>query len=146
MVRRLKALGVSYAQYLKSPRWADLVRRLRRDRCIACSGRRHLSLHHVTYVRLGCERDDDLVTVCGSCHSQIHEAAASGNYSLDPRDYRHLLCYRGEDGEPDQTAGFKVVQLPAARRPPGRPMSGGRTVTKKKKPKQHQKRRRKGTR
>jgi hypothetical protein len=35
-----------------------------------------LHVHHYTYERLGCERDEDLVTLCETCHSELHRLIA----------------------------------------------------------------------
>jgi len=41
-----------------------------------------LDVHHITYERLGCERAEDVVTVCDICHSQIHSLAKHGGVPL----------------------------------------------------------------
>lgn len=61
-----------YLDTIKSPRWKELRERLiaeRGGKCQVC-GRSDvtLQLHHVTYERLGNERDTDLLVVCIPCH------------------------------------------------------------------------------
>lgn len=63
-----------YGAYLNSPEWRK--RRndaLRRDgfRCQRCSATRRLQVHHLTYVRVGHEDPDDLVTLCARCHKHV---------------------------------------------------------------------------
>lgn len=63
-----------YAAYLASHEWRE--RRndaLRRDgfRCQRCSATRRLQVHHLTYVRVGHEDPDDLVTLCARCHKHV---------------------------------------------------------------------------
>jgi hypothetical protein len=73
---RLQRLGFArYADYLASEHWLDVRRRYaasdRPQRC-ACGKARH-ALHHLTYVRLGCELLEDLVAVCDPCHRRLHK-------------------------------------------------------------------------
>ena len=65
-----------YAQYLASPAWqARRVKRLGMDggQCQGCGRQDDLHVHHTTYIRFGSEPLDDLITVCGLCHSLIHQ-------------------------------------------------------------------------
>jgi 5-methylcytosine-specific restriction endonuclease McrA len=64
-----------YTIYLRSPLW-----RLRRriwillagGRCQHCHRRRHLTIHHRTYRRLGHERRADIEVLCWRCHQRRH--------------------------------------------------------------------------
>lgn len=66
-----------YLAYLNSPTW-----RTRRNRslklagyqCAKCPARRDLEVHHLTYERLGLERDADLEVLCVTCHRGDHLA------------------------------------------------------------------------
>jgi 5-methylcytosine-specific restriction endonuclease McrA len=67
-----------YFDVLASERWLLLKRRLLAERGYRCQ---HcavtgvgLDLHHVTYDRLGCERDDDLLVLCRPCHKRADRA------------------------------------------------------------------------
>lgn len=31
-----------------------------------------IDLHHLTYERIGCERDTDVIPLCRSCHKLVH--------------------------------------------------------------------------
>lgn len=66
----------AYARYINSPEWRqrrvewfERNARMCRD-CNKVEGVMHL--HHVTYVRLGCEEDADLVCLCPTCHKRRH--------------------------------------------------------------------------
>lgn len=67
--------AMPYEEYLKTPEWlATRKRILIRDnhRCAGC----HitgvsLTVHHYTHERLGCEDDNDLVSLCEVCHDQL---------------------------------------------------------------------------
>ncbi len=71
-----------YERYMKSPQWENKKRERREidgNRCVMCGRpsekckRMALQCHHITYERLGKENVfTDLVTLCGSCHSKIH--------------------------------------------------------------------------
>ncbi len=41
-------------------------------RCHRCESAKRLQVHHKSYARLGCERDDDLEVLCKSCHEDHH--------------------------------------------------------------------------
>lgn len=45
-------------------------------------------VHHVSYKRLGYERDDDLILLCPPCHNLIHYPDSAAAH--------HWLLYHGE--------------------------------------------------
>jgi len=47
------------------------------NRCQGCGSQANLNVHHLNYRRLGNELMRDLVTVCESCHEEIHRMARS---------------------------------------------------------------------
>lgn len=64
-------------EYLHSEHWRQFRHEwwLRHPEagCVDCGRREHpLDLHHVTYLRRGRERDDDVVPVCRRCHDARH--------------------------------------------------------------------------
>jgi 5-methylcytosine-specific restriction endonuclease McrA len=69
-----------YDYVITSPRWRKLRQRLLRTRgrrCQHCGvdqAKRYLQLHHVSYDRLGFERDEDLLVLCRSCHQRADRA------------------------------------------------------------------------
>lgn len=74
-----------YAAYINSPQWkrrcAVAIERAggKCQRCGYSKFSRRLEVHHLTYDRLGHERDEDLLVVCHECHAaadqerQAHE-------------------------------------------------------------------------
>lgn len=66
----------TYERHMASPHW-----RARRDAyfgrhpyvCHGCGTVEALHLHHVTYDRMGTERDSDLMPLCQPCHALVHE-------------------------------------------------------------------------
>jgi len=69
---------IDYDEYLMSAEWQVLRRRIMaRDgfSCRICGKEEKLAVHHLTYDRLGREKDEDLITLCGGddgCHRAIH--------------------------------------------------------------------------
>lgn len=63
----------TYRQYLNSEQWR--VRRARAlhlagSTCADCDRSSDLTVHHLTYDRLGSELDEDLVVLCPPCHER----------------------------------------------------------------------------
>ena len=71
-----------YRDYMISPQWAAkrkaAVARAG-NTCQRC-GRRNcrIEIHHLTYVRLGQERPEDLVAVCTDCHRHLDHQMGTG--------------------------------------------------------------------
>ena len=81
-----------YEFYLRSPAWKrrkDEYYSTHAKRCSACGSKKHIHLHHLTYARLGAERDSDLTPLCYGCHEKVHQLHADGFASLMrvTRDY-----------------------------------------------------------
>lgn len=67
-----------HRRYLRSRAWkAKRLASIRGSgyRCATCQrfvpDARKLQVHHLTYVRLGCERPDDLMVLCMRCHRRV---------------------------------------------------------------------------
>jgi hypothetical protein len=114
----------SYADYLASPHWQGLRVRYassgRPKRCAVCHDPAY-ELHHRTYRRLGEERLDDLVPLCGRHHDELH---GSGLPLWD--GYRTLRrCERAgvmprRDGDSPPTAPPSASPRPAEEEPQAR--------------------------
>lgn len=78
----------SYSHYLSSNHWKHMVETHRASKCFCCSGEGTLHLHHLSYDRLGAEQATDFVTVCNSCHDNLHTAVAAGRVSLANAHFR----------------------------------------------------------
>ena len=66
-----------YGIFLQTPYWkviAENQKRCAGKKCAICGSTKNLNLHHTTYKNHGDEicHLDDLVTVCQSCHKDIH--------------------------------------------------------------------------
>lgn len=64
-----------YRKYLKTTAWENKrCQVMVRDLCLCqdCGSNRHLEVHHLTYVRVGHELLDDLITLCKNCHNKAH--------------------------------------------------------------------------
>lgn len=65
-----------YEIYLQGSKWGEKrVRILTRDgyKCVVCGSDELLQVHHLTYIHVYEENDDELVTVCRKCHRAFHE-------------------------------------------------------------------------
>ena len=82
---RLEMLGMTYSEYLSSPLWHVFRNRVMARACFGCGTPFELCLHHVTYARLGCERESDVVTLCNDCHKTVHRVVRQLGLDLDPR-------------------------------------------------------------
>lgn len=69
-----------YAIYLTSPHWLKFRNEYREtvDFCCFICGEAADDIHHTTYVRIGCERFDDVVPLCRKDHELAHELVKSG--------------------------------------------------------------------
>lgn len=71
--------AADYERYIKSDAWYKRRAQyfsLYDECCAVCSERRHIHLHHMTYKRLGCEKDTDLVPLCSIHHDEYHKKHA----------------------------------------------------------------------
>ncbi len=69
------AITPQYQSYLNSPKWkATRLKVLRRDKfiCQRCKKARATQVHHKTYKRIFKERMGDLISICATCHRNIH--------------------------------------------------------------------------
>ena len=63
-------------KHMQGEYWANLKAlkiEFTQHRCELCFSPNHLHLHHLTYQRLGCERVDDVVLLCYTCHQLQHD-------------------------------------------------------------------------
>jgi 5-methylcytosine-specific restriction endonuclease McrA len=64
-----------YSAYRYSVEWTILRNAvLSRDnnQCVYCESDCNLHVHHLTYDRQGREYLSDLITLCATCHSEVH--------------------------------------------------------------------------
>lgn len=80
-------LSREYRDYIKSPAWkrkrALYFESTRIGRCQGCGDKEKLHVHHKTYERLGNEDLADLVAVCQTCHTLIHQRNDLGGVTLE---------------------------------------------------------------
>jgi len=74
----LREYKMTYQEYLQTPHWKDVRSRfwkskLHNSRCYACGAIENLQVHHKTYKRIGKERLNDFVLLCGNCHKETHQ-------------------------------------------------------------------------
>ncbi len=74
-MRRRQDRDNVYRAYLASPHWKKTRSRIiviRGGKCERCGSKKHPQVHHLTYERRGCERDEDLMLLCRVCHEREH--------------------------------------------------------------------------
>ena len=67
---------IDYNQYLKSEEWQARRRTALQKadgHCMICGRQRKLQVHHNSYMRLGDERESDLIVLCAGCHKDYHK-------------------------------------------------------------------------
>lgn len=80
--QRLKLLGMTYPEYLRSPHWRGFCKTYWAasglDRgCFVCGRKSNIQFHHLTYERLGRELPGDVMPLCASHHRRLHNIQKS---------------------------------------------------------------------
>lgn len=73
---RRRIVPKDYKAYIKSVLWRKrkfAYYKTHKKECVVCRSDHRISLHHMTYERLGDELDSDLVSLCWGCHANYHE-------------------------------------------------------------------------
>ena len=94
-------MPVKYEKYLLSPQWRrirDGALRRAHFRCHRCASGSRLQVHHLTYDRLGHERDEDLEVLCKACHEGHH--AEEDRRTKAPLPLYVKLVYEALHGTP----------------------------------------------
>lgn len=63
---------MNYFTYLQSDDWVEVRRTHKKKRCEICGAVAYLHLHHLDYKNLGKETEEDVATLCDSCHHASH--------------------------------------------------------------------------
>lgn len=76
---------MDYHKYIASAAWREKRRQrmeIDEHKCVVCKSTERLSVHHLTYDRLGHEDAlHDLVTVCEPCHRRFDTIERYGRYA-----------------------------------------------------------------
>ena len=67
--------NISYNEYLYSDQWKNLRTDVfKRDNniCKVCNSNKATEVHHLTYLNIFNEKLSDLISICRSCHKEIH--------------------------------------------------------------------------
>lgn len=80
--------GLGYKAYMQSPQWE--VKRSQTvqgdgNRCRKCGRIGKLEVHHISYIRLGQERPEDLMTLCHDCHKVMDQRSGYGKGRKEAR-------------------------------------------------------------
>jgi len=82
---------MTYKEQIKDPRWKAvrlIIIRRDRGRCIRCSSRYGLVVHHKRYINglMAWEHPPELLeTLCNNCHMEEHEIYSSSYYNHKDR-------------------------------------------------------------
>jgi hypothetical protein len=88
--------STTFGTYYASDEWANTRARIMRRDDYKCQVQACKSLaecvHHITYDRLGCENDLDLISLCTDCHQLVHQKqdASHFQYRLTSFEIRKL--------------------------------------------------------
>ena len=66
---------INYEDYLKTEKWkliSNICRKNSKFKCFICGSGGQLTVHHLTYERLGNENYNDLMCLCRDCHEKVH--------------------------------------------------------------------------
>lgn len=81
----------SYEDYLQSDLWIqkrNMALSALGDQCQICKSKKGITVHHVSYDRIGKELIEDLSALCKSCHKMVHALV-----SEDPKQYNIKDCH-----------------------------------------------------
>lgn len=86
-VRAMLLNGMTYEQYLRSDRWAEIkakaASRPYYKQCLACTSTDRINLHHKNYRFIGTHREmTEIIPLCGDCHKRVHDFAKDENISV----------------------------------------------------------------
>lgn len=71
-------MSVEYREYIKSKEWKAKAKAAKRrvnyccEKCGNLKPEHLLHAHHLTYERLGKEREEDVMVLCANCHARAH--------------------------------------------------------------------------
>ena len=72
----VKPIFESYQQYLGSPQWKKIRKRILKRanyKCEICKIMKAYQVHHKHYKNIFNEKDKDLIAICGTCHQDKHK-------------------------------------------------------------------------
>lgn len=100
-----------YHDYIKSKAWRR--RRVKYfkengNKCVICKSAKEVGLHHLSYARLGKEKDEDLVALCWGCHSNFHDKYEGKGREM----YANTMQYIIEEQETRELETFVKRFLP----------------------------------
>ena len=80
---------IDYKEYIASDEWKESFARTvtlitDNHQCRMCGDDYKIAVHHITYINLGHEYPEDLVTLCKDCHEHTHTIAGKGAKHYPP--------------------------------------------------------------
>jgi 5-methylcytosine-specific restriction endonuclease McrA len=88
-----------YKIYMASNSWRKNPARLLalsnvQGHCRVCHDDGPLEVHHATYERLGCERENDLIPLCRNCHHEVTNFLRSRRYAASKPKWADVIQLR----------------------------------------------------
>lgn len=68
--------NIKYSIYIKSKFWFKRRKayfKTHKRECYCCFSTKNIVLHHLSYKNLGNEPDEDLLSLCSTCHQDYHD-------------------------------------------------------------------------
>lgn len=87
---------MNYTEYINSKEWKDKAKKFKElnSTCYVCGLNKGLSVHHITYVRLGNEHPWDMVSLCREHHKRVHFSNKGNFFSDFKRIYNRVKSLR----------------------------------------------------
>ena len=107
-------LGVP--KYIGSKRWAKRRRRyyaMNPNVCEVCGSRDKLTLHHLTYERLGMEDDKDLVPLCWPHHEALHDMIGGSKEKMRDETELYIQAARLDENQARSSVLLRGSNSPA---------------------------------
>lgn len=94
-VRAIVLNGMTYDEYLKSDRWAEIkaktAKRPYYSKCLACQSVDRINLHHKNYRFIGTHKElTEIIPLCADCHIRVHEIAKTQNIPVPKATSRYM--------------------------------------------------------
>lgn len=109
-----------YIKFMASDKWATRKRVYysgHEKKCKACGSDENIHLHHKTYERMGSELDEDLVPLCQTCHTKVHDLHRGSKHDLESATAWIIASVSGElAGKLEASRKRQAARLAARKR------------------------------
>jgi len=109
----------TYADYLKSDHWANFRAeyfKYHKPVCAKCQSDKRIQLHHLTYERIGCELECDVIALCRLCHKAEHGVFTAPPKRRKPKRKPKIKPKRGKKKRKVSKEEARQVELDRLRK------------------------------